>query len=140
MADYNTPRGTIHYGPVCIDNYPNIGIYHQDGGTPIKLQEPALRSFKAAEDSYGQRTKRPSGTRIIAVTGTWRSCEYQAELYEKDPSRYAPPNSGGHTRGLCIDVSMAQGNLGIIRVIFTKDGWKQSRSDEPWHFSYFLSL
>ena len=147
MTDMKTPNGAIHYGGQCKDDYPNIRLYDQPpaGGSPIKLQGPALRAFKAAEIRYAKRSgwsaariKRVGG-RPIALTGSWRSCAYQASLYAKDSRRYASPNVGVHTRGLAIDVSTAQPNQAVIRACLKAEGWVQVRpDDEPWHYSYFV--
>jgi hypothetical protein len=148
MTDYKTPTGVLHYGGVCEDDYPNIRIYDQPpkGGSPVKLQASALRAFQNAEKDYARacgwsdkRIKREGG-RPIPLTGSWRSCAYQAELYRKDSHRYASPNGTGHTRGMCIDVSTLAPNQEKIRRALVKNGWKQARSDEPWHYSYFIGV
>lgn len=150
MTDYKTEYGVVHYGGSCVDSYPNIEIYDQpNSGGIIKLQAPALRSFKAAEERIQAKRVRelhaPRSSkdfRPIACTGTWRSCAYQAQLYARDSHRYASPNGTGHTRGLCIDVSTAQGTkrLADIHRALMADGWHQARPDEKWHWSFHLSL
>jgi hypothetical protein len=78
--------------------------------------------------------------KYISCTGTWRSCAYQAAKYKEDPQRFASPDGTLHTRGLAIDVSMAQGTIKLARIrrILRNLGWKQARSDEPWHYSYWI--
>jgi len=139
MTDAKTPYGVIHYGGACKDNYPNIRLYDQPpaGGSPVKLQAAAMRAFKAAEVRYGKRTGRK--WRAIPLTGSWRSCAYQAELYRRDSKRYASPSGTLHTRGLAIDVSTSAPNQAFMRAALKAEGWKQARSDEPWHYSYWIS-
>lgn len=139
-------RKTIRttYGPIfepvgsCQDDYRNIRTDSWDGQN-VTLQEAALRSFHAAEDRYGARTNR-KGARQIGLTGSHRTCAQQAALYKKDPHRFAPPDASLHPRGLAVDVSQAQPNLAMIRTILKAHGWKQARpTDEPWHYSYWVS-
>jgi hypothetical protein len=132
MTDYDTEHGTIHYGGPCKDDYPNIQLYQQRkaDGPVVKLQGPAMRAFKAAEVRVG---------REIPLTGSWRSCANQAQLYASDPQRYADPAITAHTRGLAIDVSTAIGLLMKMKVkrALKAEGWKQVRpDDEPWHWSF----
>lgn len=151
MTDYHTRYGTIHYGGVCVDDYPNIIQYDQPqtGGIPIKLQAPAMRAFQEAEEQVQRRRIRKLHApradkkfRPIVCTGTWRSCELQAELYARDPHRYAAPNSTGHTRGIAIDVSTAMGLVFKRKVhkALIKIGWEQARPDEPWHYTWGVKV
>ena len=152
MGEYQTPYGRIFYDDdFCQDNYPNIVLYHQPpaGSKTVKLQAAAIRAFKNAEDRIQSRRIRNLNSpredpkfRPIELTGSWRSCAYQAELYASDPNRYAPPNRTGHTRGLAIDVSQAQSarRLRKIRRALEAEGWHYARTDEPWHASFYLSL
>ena len=146
MSDYKTPYGVIHYGGTCIDDYANMRIYDQPpkGGSPVKLQAPAMRAFKAAERRYAkasgwsERRIKEQGGRPIPLTGSWRSCALQAALYAKDRNRYASPTGTAHTRGLAIDVSTAAPNQEKMRRALKAEGWKQARADEPWHYSYWI--
>jgi hypothetical protein len=134
MTDMKTDYGTVHAGGACRDNYPSVQLYHRDHDT-VKLQGPAMRSFKECEDIYGERTKRPSDTRYILLSGSWRSCAYQTSLYRSDSHRYAAPGTSLHCRGLAIDVINPV--PAIVRQILLAHGWHQVRpSDEPWHFSF----
>jgi len=133
MAMLQTKYGPIHdvSGP-CKDNYTNIKLFHTGNGQTVKLQAPALISYQEA-------AKKVKG---IPLTGSWRSCKYQTELYASDSSRYANPAGTGHTRGLCIDVSTAQSAYKLTRIhraLLARD-WHQARSDEPWHYSFHVSL
>lgn len=144
MTDAQTPTGVIHYGGVCRDNYENITLYDQPppGGAPIKLQQAALRAFRNAERDFAPRwsKKRKRQGRPIRLTGSWRSCAYQRELYHRDSHRYAHPDTSAHTRGLAIDVSTAQPRQRRIKRVLRKHGWKQVRpDDEPWHWSYWIT-
>jgi hypothetical protein len=149
MSTYKTKYGPIYYdSSACRDSYPNINLYDQPprGGTPLKLQAAAIRAFKEAEKLYAKRSGwsaeriKKHGGRRIGCTGTWRSCEFQAELYRSDPRRYASPAGTGHTRGIAIDVSMAQPNLEKIWGCFRAVGWEHARPDEPWHWSWGPSV
>jgi hypothetical protein len=136
VTDTRTPRGIIHYGGRCVDDYDNLSIYDQPpaGGAPIRLQAPALRAFKAAERTYGKH--RPAGRRSIILTGSWRSCELQRALHDSDPARFAHEDTSLHPRGLAIDVAMPL-PFGVRHALI-EQGWKQARpDDEPWHFSWW---
>jgi hypothetical protein len=121
--------GMIICGGSCYDDYDRIEIYHQTPDRIVKLQRAALRSFKAAEEALGFP---------ILLTGSWRPCSLQAELYRSDPNRFAHPDSTAHCRGLAIDVSTAQSQAkqDKIRKALLFRHWHQSRpDDEPWHYS-----
>ncbi len=134
-----TPYGPVHAGGPCKDDYSNIRLYHRDDGSTVKLQAPAMRAFKAAEDRYGKSSGRPSGTRLIPLSGSWRSCVYQTELHDSDPHRFADPDTSLHPRGIAIDVSTATSAADQARMhrALLAEGWTQARpDDEPWHYSY----
>lgn len=141
-----TRYGLIHYGGSCKDDYRNIVNYNQHTSDPIvKLQRPAMRSLKASEQVFQRRSRDRKGSRPIRQTGTWRSCQQQADLYRSDRNRFAPPNVTGHTRGLCIDVRWDDyfnaDEKQLIRRILLDHGWHQARPiDEPWHFSYGITV
>ena len=123
------PWGKIICGGACRDDYSRIEIYHQDAQHYVKLQRAALRSLQAAEDAIGDK---------IWLTGSWRSCSLQSELYASDSHRYAAPSTTAHCRGLAIDVSQNQtkGKLDKIHKALTYRHWHQARpTDEPWHYS-----
>ena len=113
MTDMKTNYGVVHYGGACRDDYPNIELYHRKDDT-VKFQRPAMKAFKAAEEKVG---------RLIPLTGSWRSCAYQAQLHASDPSRFADPAT-----------SLLFGRK--IHRALTNIGWKQARDDEPWHYSW----
>jgi hypothetical protein len=152
--DYRTPYGTIHYGPeACKDDYPNLVRLDQfpkaDGNVILVLQRPAMRAFIAAQVRYAkqtgwskkQLTNNPNGRPIIILAGTNRTCATQRALYARDSSRYAHPNTTGHTRGLAIDRSNAQPNLAIIDRCLAAEGWNRTRpDDESWHWSFHLTI
>ena len=122
-----TRWGVVRRSSVCKDDWGNIRSIPRVGYT-LKLQRPALRSFRAAERALG---------REIKLTGSWRSCAYQMTKYHSDPNRFAHPNVTLHTQGLAIDVSTAQGGQDKIRRALKRRGWSQSRpDDEPWHYSF----
>lgn len=137
-----TPRGIIYYGGPCKDRYPNFETYDQgDGHTIFTLQRPAMKAFKAAEERYRNKTNAQKDLRVLA--GTNRTCAQQTALYRSDSNRYAPPQYTGHTRGLAIDIDQSQGaqNLRYIYTALANEGWKRSRpDDEPWHWSYWITI
>lgn len=129
-----TPYGSIHYTDrFCKDDYANIVLFEQGGGVVIKLQRPAMDSFRECS----KLVRFP-----ILVTGTWRSCAYQTQLYASDSKRYADPKVTAHPKGLAIDVSQAQSTtrLAKIHAALLKHDWHQVRSDEPWHYSYGVTV
>lgn len=148
--DYRTPFGVIHYKPTaCRDDYPNMVTYDQGAGhTSLTLQRAAMRAFWAAQVRYARscgwskaRLRRnPKGRPIYVLPGTNRTCATQARLYRSDPDRYAHPNVTGHTRGIAIDVSQAQPNLVKVDRALRAEGWTQVRSDEPWHWSFGVTV
>src|SRR5262245_39900032 len=146
-----TPYGPIYYGGACRDNYRNFVRYDAEpkgSGLILVLQAPAMRAFKAAQVRFAKRSgwtrqriaKHPDGRPIILLPGTNRTCATQAALYRSDSDRYADPKYTGHTRGLAIDISQAQGSLSTINTCLRQEGWEFARSDEAWHASYFVSI
>lgn len=135
----DTEYGTVHrLEGGCKDDWVNIQTdlyYHKQRGlvrkrkraVAITMQRPALRALSAAEAELG---------REVVVTGSFRTCAFQAEKYHEDPQRYAPPSVGLHCQGLAIDVST---NVldDKIRKALLRHGFTQARPvDEPWHFSF----
>ena len=144
MTTMKTAYGTIHYGGPCQDDYANIILYDQKdrGWAVIKLQAPAVRSLKDCEKRWARLTTPWRKRRTIRVSGSWRSCELQHDLYYSDPpesqQRYAHPDKTVHTRGLAIDVYW-KGVFTklILKRILRNHGWHQTRpDDEPWHWSF----
>ena len=147
-----TPYGFIYYGGPCRDNYRNFVTLDQfpknDGNVVLTLQGPAMRAFKAAQVRYAKQTgwtkkqlaNSPDGRPIIILAGTNRSCATQAALFKSDSSRYADPRYTGHTRGLAIDRSNDQPNLTVVDRCLAAEGWHRARSDEPWHWSFFVTI
>jgi hypothetical protein len=126
--------GRIICGGKCRDDYARLEVYHQTDERSIILQRAALKSFRDAEDKLGFK---------IWLTGSIRSCDVQARLYRSDPNRFARPDTTGHTRGLCIDVSQNQSpkRLRDIDKALSYRGWHQSRPiDEPWHYSFGIQV
>ena len=140
MTSTQTKYGIIFHGGPCKDDYDNIVLYDQGGSNiPVKLQRPAMKSFKEAEQAISR--KFGSKQRILLIGNSWRSCAFQRECWEKDPSRFAHPDVGLHTRALAIDVNQNQSALKRRRIhtALTNRGWKQVRpDDEPWHYSFWL--
>ncbi len=135
---------TTEYGTVfrleggCKDDWANIRtsthytkqsglIRKRERNVAITMQKPALDALRAAEAELGLE---------IVVTGSFRTCEFQAAKYKEDPQRFAPPSVGLHCQALAIDVS-----TGVltdrIKHALKRHGFTQARPvDEPWHFSY----
>lgn len=115
----------------------------------LTLQRPAMRAFVAAQLLYAKRLgwsdariekQGGQGRAIRVLPGTNRTCATQALLYASDPHRYARPDVTGHTRGLAIDVDQGQAIAMIHRALIGA-GWKQVRpDDEPWHYSYGVTV
>ena len=122
----------IRCGGPCRDNYHRI-VVNSDRGQIVKLQRAAWESFHDAEIHLGLQ---------IGLTGSWRSCAYQRELYAQDPARFAPPDKTAHPRGLAVDVSQAMppARLSAIDDALRRRGWHQARADEPWHYSYGIRV
>ena len=108
-----------------------------------------MRAWKAAQVRYAKRSdwtaarlkKNPDGKPILCVAGTNRTCATQAALYRGDPGRYADPRYTGHTRGLAADVHQEQGELATIYQCLAAEGWNRARpSDEPWHWSFHVTI
>lgn len=136
MARIATPYGPIHYTDrVCKDDYANIELFHAGGGLVVKLQAPALASYRDTCKVLG---------RPIPLTGSWRSCAYQTELYNSPANhhRYADPKVTAHCKALAIDVSQAQpaARLARIHELLTNRDWHQVRADEPWHYSFGVTV
>lgn len=138
---YVTRFGIIRHDDVCHDDFRNIetvglypahpkkGAYRRERGYLLKLQGPAMASLIKVEGILNKE---------VVLTGSWRSCALQKQLYDSDHSRYAHPNSTLHTQGLAIDVNTNVLNDRIHDALCAH-GWKQSRpDDEPWHFSFYL--
>ena len=143
MADIKTEYGIIHDGGSCCDNYDNINVYEQTASRIVKLQGPALRAFKAAEQRITpKRWKRKGRTRHILITGIgWRDCELQRNLWLSDPGRYANPDGSKHCRGLAVDIDMGQSAARryAIKKALLLEGWHYAVPGEPWHASYVVS-
>lgn len=136
MATYQTKYGPIYDGGVCQDDYNNINIYHQTQTRIVKLQGPALRAFKVAEEKIATPRKKH-----LLITGIgWRSCSLQRELWLSDKDRFANPDGSKHCRGLAIDVDQGQSKLRLkaIHKALVAQGWNQSVPGEPWHYSYHV--
>ena len=141
METYETRYGTVYHSPVCKDDWSNIvtkTVKRKGPGgwsATYKLQEPAIASLRAVAKELGGKFRQAP----VRVTGTFRTCAYQHELWVSDPSRYANPNSTLHTQGLAIDVDTTI-LTDKIRLTLLAHGWHQSRpTDEPWHFSFRLT-
>lgn len=140
---YRTPYGVVRHSDTCKDDFKNMktvvrlraGTRKEVPYTRMTLQEPAILSIRAVE----KKLSKPWRKFYVRVTGSNRSCAYQAALYATDKDRYAHPDKTLHTQGLAIDVHT--GYLSEkLRKALLEEGWNQSRPvDEPWHFSYKLT-
>lgn len=133
---FETEFGQIRCGGDCRDDsdYDRIVAFQNRGGQILHLQKAATRSLEKVESML----KYP-----VTVTGSNRSCEYQAQLYASDSNRFAHPAKTAHTRGLAIDVSTAlpKTKQAAIRKKLLANGWHQSRpTDEPWHYSFGIKV
>lgn len=140
----DTRYGRIYFGGECKDDYPNMQTFHDPlNGQVVTLQGPAMDSFHECERRYARRSLHTGWSkkrrRPIMLTGSLRSCAFQRHLWLQDSHRFANPNTSGHPRGLCIDVVYPLQRR-VIRTILLNHGWHQVRPDEPWHFSYGVTL
>lgn len=139
IVSKDTRFGTVYrFEGACKDDWKNIDtmyLYRKPSGvvhfrkrpTSIKGQRPMLDAIRHAEEHLGSE---------VVVTGSLRTCAYQAELYRSDPNRYAPPSVGLHCQGLAIDVHTDY-LTGKLHDCLKHAGFTQARpSDEPWHFSF----
>lgn len=98
-------------------------------GVNIKDINPEmLKNLRGMAEEYGTLT----GKRIQINDG-FRSREYQAALYKKDPSKAAPPGSSLHEFGLAVDINSGDvdtlDKLGLMK----KYGFTRPVGAEPWH-------
>jgi hypothetical protein len=111
-------------------------------GQKLHMQLCALRAYRLACKEFAKRSGwsaeriKKTGGRSILLTGSWRSCELQAQLYAGDSKRFASPNGTLHTQGLAIDVSTAMPDFDKAHAALAHVGWTRARSDEPWHHSW----
>lgn len=146
-GDFNTRYGVVTArNPGRVETPPNVKTYVQTGSRYVRLQAPALRAFKAAEQRITPRRMRRKGkTRYILLTGVGgRSYSTQAALYNSDANvggRYANPDGSLHVEYLAVDVDQSQGYLRLraIRKALETEGWHYAVSGEPWHASYRLA-
>ena len=148
MTTYKTRYGPVYYDGSGNDHRPNIRDSHPPFSTrheDAKLQRSALRAFRQAEKVLGRRLHpgKPWSrlkARAIPLTGSWRSFALQAALYAIDSHRYASPYTSGHVQGIAIDVNTLSVHFMLIIRILDALGWKQSRADEPWHWTWGVEV
>lgn len=147
MTTFNTRTGPIYYDdsgndhrPNLVDSVPKFAKRH----APVKLQRAAWKAFRQAEKDLGRRlgkgpwSKRKA--RPFRLTSSWRSFSWQAHLYATDRNRYASPFTSGHVQGIAIDLDTGWEHFELAREILRKNGWFQSRADEPWHWTWGVSV
>lgn len=149
MSNYSHGNFTTKYGVITARNPgrreapPNLRTYNQTDSRTVILQGPALRSFKAAELRITpRRMERKGKVRHILITGVgYRSYALQADLYEREPGRFANPDGSLHVEALAVDVDQNQSYLRrrAIRRALEAEGWSYGVSGEPWHASFYLS-
>ncbi len=122
----------------CKDDWKNIRtsrFYRKPSGiirrrlrrVSVTMQGPALDAFRRAEERAGKE---------IVVTGSSRTCEFQAAKYAEDSKRFAPPWVGLHCQALAIDVHTDY-LTSDRREALAHVGFTQARpTDEPWHYSF----
>ena len=131
MATYDSHYGKVYKNVTCKDDFKNIVIYNQDAQRVVKLQEPAMDSFKECEKKLGHK---------IHVTGEgWRSCASQLQLWHSDPARFANPNGSLHCAGLAVDLDTGDHFFTENKKTLLAHGWHFPRTDEPWHVSFRLN-
>lgn len=149
MATYQTKYGPIYYDQSGNDHRPNIVDFvpkFPKRHSAVKFQEAAFEAFQEAERRYGRYFAKKNGwvwnrlARAIPVSGTWRSFNYQLDLYRQDPSRYAIPWVSGHVQAVAVDVDTTNPDFEKQREILRGVGWEQVRADEPWHWSWGVNV
>jgi len=150
MATYKTPFGPVQYSNVpsaaraiCYGEQQYSAAPFSKRHSVIKAQPAFVEGFRAAEVKVGKRiavangwNPKKSKAHAIELTGIgWRDYDQQYDLWRGDSSRYAAPWVSGHVQGVAIDVSTAQGYLGIIDEVLYSLGFRRVRTDEPWHWS-----
>lgn len=139
-GDFKTPYGTIkcrYPGPMADPPYDNIQIYRQTNTRYVKLQAPALRAFKAAEERCATR-RHPH----ILITGHgYRSWKDQQALYAQEPGRFANPDTSMHVEADAVDIDMNQSRRrrAAIKRALLAEGWHQAVEGEPWHYSFKIT-
>ena len=147
---YDTKYGKIHvHNPGSFHEPENLQTYAQTSSRYVKLQGPALRAFKAAEQRITpRRLKRRGQTRHILITGVgYRSYRTQADLFYGplndygSGTRFANPNGSLHVEALAVDIDMNQSvfRRAQIKRALVAEGWHYGVDGEPWHASYRLS-
>lgn len=132
--------GQIRCGGKCKDDYARIVILHQDPTHYLKLQQAAADSIKIVQN--GLSSTFPQHPFVFCTGNGWRACADQAALYAEDSKRYAAPSTTAHCRGLAIDVDQNQDaiKLHMIHRLLSERHWFQTRTDEPWHYSFGISV
>jgi hypothetical protein len=141
VTTIKTPYGPANNSDQCRDDWPNMETAKVCGQV-LHMQRSAIRAYREACRVFAKksgwtpaRIKRTGG-RAILLTGSWRSCELQAEKHREDPSRFADPDESLHPQGLAIDVSTIQRDFDKAHAALAHVGWHRARPDEPWHHSW----
>ena len=137
-----TKYGPAHNDDRCRDDWPNMTTA-KVCGQAVHLQGSAVRAYREACREFARRSGwtparvKRTGGRPILLTGSWRSCELQRDLWEGDPDRFADPDGSLHPQGLAIDVSTLQRDFDKAHASLAHVGWERARAaDEPWHHSW----
>jgi hypothetical protein len=141
---FETPYGKVHaHNPGSVHEPENLREYNQADGGLVKLQGPALRAFKAAEErATPLRMRRKGKVLPIKITGIgYRDYASQALLYSREPGRFANPDGSLHVEGLAVDIDMNQGVIRRekIKRALKAEGWFYPIAGEPWHASFRLA-
>lgn len=141
VSRQQTETGIVYRSSSCKDDWPNMRTM-KVCGQQLHMQLPAIRAYRLACVEFAKRSGwtaariKRTGGRTILLTGSWRSCELQRQLYASDSDRFASPNGTLHTQGLAIDVSTVLADFGKAHAALEEIGWTRARSDEPWHHSW----
>jgi len=141
---FDSRYGVVHMsypGPKADPPYGNVNWYRRPEGD-VRLQGPALRSFKEAEIAATPRRLRRKGKILpILITGVgYRSWAAQKDLYDTDHQRYADPDESMHVEALAVDIDMTQSIIRRAKIKYQlkKRGWFYEVDGEPWHASFRL--
>lgn len=162
MSNYGNANKETKYGTITIRNPgrftapPNLQVLKRVKGRDaiegrkysasagdVVLQGPALRAFRHAElRATPRRLKRKGLVQPIIITGVgYRSYALQADLYHREPGRFANPNGSLHCEALAID---DHNELSLFRKMKVRralkaEGFIFGVSGEPWHSAFGFS-
>lgn len=131
-------EGATQSAPVSHEKYKNgelphsaltsIGNGHQLAKKPAKAFKKLAKALKAAGHDY-------------AVNSAYRSLDEQKDLVAKlgtldDGGRAAKVGTSEHGLGTAVDMTLSWEAVEWLRANAGKYGFKETISEEPWHWAY----